>query len=119
MGHARSFITDAFLQRIRHSGSLAEAAQRLGAVPTAYEPLPKMSTWALVCEEVVDTEYSTDHYERVVAELLRRHISISELEEMRVFAWETAGWFNFEKMVWDWCSLDEEDIQKAIEWQVE
>jgi hypothetical protein len=36
---------------------------------------------------------------------------------MRVFAWQTAGWFNFEKMVWDWCSLDEKDILKAIEWQ--
>jgi hypothetical protein len=78
-----------------------------------------MSTWALVCEEVVDTEYSPDHYERIAAELLRRHISITELEEMRVFAWETAGWFNFDKMVWDWCSLDEEDIQKAIKWQAE
>jgi hypothetical protein len=53
-----------------------------------------------------------------VAELFRRHISLSDLEEMRVFAWETAGWLNFEKMVWDWCHLDEEDIKQAIEWQV-
>ena len=78
-----------------------------------------MSTWALVCEEVVDTEYAQEHYEGVVAELLRRGISLPELEEMRVFAWETAGWFNFEKMVWDWCSLDEQDIQKAIQWQLD
>jgi hypothetical protein len=97
LAHARSIITEAFLKRIRHSGSLAEPAQRIGAAPNLYEPLPKMSTWALVCEEVVDTEYSPGHYERVVAELLRHHISITELEEMRVFAWESAGRLNFEK----------------------
>jgi hypothetical protein len=55
----------------------------------------------------------------VVAELLRRGITLGELDEMRLFAWETAGWLNFEKMVWDWCSVDEEDIQTALRWQVE
>jgi hypothetical protein len=38
---------------------------------------------------------------------------------MRVFAWGTAGWFNFEKMVWDWCGLDEQDLRTAIQWQVD
>jgi len=77
-----------------------------------------MSTWALVCEEVVDTEYRPEHYERVVAELFRRGITPDLLEQMRVFAWETAGWLNFEKMLWDWCSLDDGDIQRAIDWQL-
>jgi hypothetical protein len=35
---------------------------------------------------------------------------------MRRFAWHTAGWLNFPMMVWDWCSLDERDIERAIEW---
>jgi hypothetical protein len=35
---------------------------------------------------------------------------------MRKFAWQTVGWFNFPMMVWDWVSLDESDIFKAIEW---
>ena len=39
-----------------------------------------------------------------------------ELREMRVFAWKTAGWLNFEMMVWDWVSLDENDILLAILW---
>jgi hypothetical protein len=76
-----------------------------------------MTTWALVCEEVVDTEYSPQHYERVAAELFRRGVSRETLEEMRMFAWETAGWINFEKLLWDWCSLDERDIPMAIDWQ--
>lgn len=111
---SRAVITPEFLRHVRHEGQLARAAARLRG---AYEPLAKMSTWGLVCEEIVDTEYEPPHYERVVAELFRRGITPAELEEMRVFAWETAGWLNFEKMAWDWCSLDERDIQYAIEWQ--
>lgn len=112
-----TFITDAFLGRIRSRGALALAALRLRSTDS-HEPLPNMSTWALVCEEMVDTEYSSEHYERVLAELYRRNLSPAEIEEMRLFAWRTAGWLNFEKMVWDWCGLDEADISRAIEWQV-
>ena len=28
-----------------------------------------------------------------------------------------AGWLNDEKMLWDWCSLTEDDIYRAIDWQ--
>jgi hypothetical protein len=35
---------------------------------------------------------------------------------MRAFAWHTAGWLNFAMMLWDWTSLDESDIERAIEW---
>jgi hypothetical protein len=112
-----TLITDAFLDRVRSEGALALAALRLRSVES-YEPLPKMSIWSLVCEEMVDTEYSAEHYERVLAELLRRNLGSAEIEEMRIFAWRTAGWLNFDKMVWDWCSLDEADILRAIEWQV-
>lgn len=96
---------------------MATAADRLASSGTHHEPLPDMSTWSLVCEEIVDTRYDQAYYERVVAELVRRGISRVELDEMRVFAWETAGWLNYEKMLWDWCSLDEEDIRRAIDWQ--
>ena len=113
-----TFITDSFLAQIRSDGALALAASRLRPVET-YEPLSKMSTWALVCEEMVDTEYAAEHYERVMAELLRRNLGAAEIEEMRLFAWRTAGWLNFDKMVWDWCSLDETDILRAIDWLVE
>jgi hypothetical protein len=119
LARTRTFITDAFLQRIRQHGALAEAAQRLATSTMQHEPLPKMSTWALVCEEVVDTEYDAGYYERVAAEILRRGVSRAELEEMRVFAWETAGWLNFEKVLWEWCGLDEEDVRRAIALQFE
>jgi hypothetical protein len=117
MSRSRVFITPGFLNRIRRDGQLARASERVRHVG-GYERLAEMSTWALVCEEVVDTEYDSSYYERVVAELSRRGIVAAELEEMRLFAWETAGWMNFEKMVWDWAGLDERDIFYAIDWQL-
>lgn len=115
---ARQFITEEFMKRVAEEGALAEACNRLTANPrNDLEPLPHMSTWALICEEIVDTEYEKEHYERVICELQRRNFTNDQIREMRVFAWQTAGWLNFEKMVWDWCSLDEKDILKAIEWQ--
>ncbi|WP_428303778.1 hypothetical protein [Lacipirellula sp.] len=114
----RQFITQAFMKRIGRDGALAEAASRLAPVGS-YAPLPKFSTWELVCEEVVDTEYSSEYYERVLAELYRRGLAPKEVTAMRMFAWETAGWLNFERMLWDWCSLNEADIELAIVWQLE
>jgi hypothetical protein len=114
----RQFITRALMKRIGATGSLAEAAGRLAAIES-YEPLPRFTTWKLVCEEIVDTEYSPAYYEQVLAELYRRGLTPKEVTSMRLFAWETAGWLNFEMMLWDWCSLDETDIERAIDWQLE
>lgn len=75
------------------------------------------STWSIVCEEVLDTQFPCVRFERAHAELRRRGISDAELVEMRRFAWLTAGWLNYEMMLWDWCQLDENDICRAIEWQ--
>lgn len=77
----------------------------------------KMSTWAIVCEEMLDTQYPRIYFERAREELHRRSITDNEIVEMRRFAWLTAGWLNFEMMVWDWCTLDEQDIYLAIKWQ--
>ena len=114
----RQFITRGFMKRIGASGALAEAAGRMAAIE-CYEPLPRFTTWELVCEEIVDTEYSPAYYEQVLAELYRRGLTPEKVTAMRLFAWETAGWLNFEMMLWDWCSLDETDIARAIHWQLE
>jgi len=119
MPRSRTTITPAFFQRIRRDGALAQALLRLAAAQEPREPLPHMTTWQLVCEEVVDTEHPPEHYERVAAELLRRGLSPTELDDLRVFAWETAGWLNYEQMAWDWCSLGEGDIRRVITAQFE
>ncbi len=78
--------------------------------------LSKLSNWEIVCQEILDTEHSHVYYQRCYDELRKRDKSKQEIFEMRKFAWQTAGWFNFPMMVWDWTSLDESDILKAIEW---
>ena len=75
----------------------------------------KSSNWGIVCQEILDTELSHVYYQRCLDELRRRGKSEQEIFEMRRFAWQTAGWFNFPMMVWDWTSLDESDILRAIE----
>ena len=77
----------------------------------------KMSTWAIVCEEMVDTQRPRIYFGQARDELRRRGIDDVEYMAMRRFAWLTAGWLNFEMMLWDWCGLDEQDIYRAIDWQ--
>ena len=78
--------------------------------------LSKLSNWELVCEEIVDTTYSHVYYQKCYEELRKRGKSEQEIFEMRKFAWQVVGWFNFPMMVWDWASLDESDVFRAIKW---
>ena len=72
----------------------------------------------LVCEEILDTEHDADSYDDILAELARRGFDDDQIDRMRGFAWETAGWLNYDKMLWEWCSLDEGDIRMALEFQL-
>ena len=93
-------------------GMSPEEIERAGKVSFA-----KFSTWTIICEEMLDTQFARGYFETAREELHRRGITDAEILEMRRFAWLTAGWLNFECMVWDWCNLDERDIYLAIEWQ--
>lgn len=75
----------------------------------------KLSNWEIVCQEILDTEHSHIYYQKCYEELRRRGKSEQEIFEMRRFAWLTVGWFNFPMMLWDWVSLDDSDILRAIE----
>ena len=119
MNKPRVFITEQFIANIRAEGKLAKALKRLSPDLAKYNPLPLLSTWSIVCEEILDTEQEPVFYERFAAELKRRDLNDEEIDNMRVFAWRTAGWLNYEKMVWEWGKLDEKDIRKALYWQVE
>lgn len=77
----------------------------------------KFSTWSIVCEEVLDTTFPCSYFAAARCELQRRGITDDEYENMRRLAWLTAGWLNYEKMLWDWHHLDEHDVKRAIEWQ--
>jgi hypothetical protein len=114
-------ITPEFIDRIIRSGPLTQARIRAHdgtARPRNTAQWDKFSSWALVCEEVLDTEHSAHWYDDIVAELRRRGFGFEQIDRMRRFAWETAGWLNYDQMLWDWCSLDEKDIEMALDWQL-
>ena len=93
-------------------GLTPESIEREGKVTFA-----EFNTWTIICEEVLDTQFARVYFERAREELHRRGITDAEINEMRRFAWLTAGWLNFERQQWEWCNLDEGDIYRAIEWQ--
>lgn len=108
------------IQADRHVSELPGSDEGLSAEDLAREggtSFSQFSTWAIVCEEVLDTQFSRAYFERAREEFHRRGIADDELTEMRRFAWLTAGWLNFDQGLWDWCHLDEKDIRRAIEMQ--
>jgi hypothetical protein len=79
----------------------------------------KWTLWELICLDAIDTEHSHIYYTKAYLEALSRGLSASEYKRARKFMWLTAGWLNFELMMWDWVHLDENDIIKAINLQHE
>ncbi|WP_395738197.1 hypothetical protein [Prosthecobacter sp.] len=115
-------VTPEFIEGIIRSESftLAQARARAGtACPKNQAHWEKFSTWTLICEEVLDTEHDADWYDDVLAELTRRGFSHEQINRMRIFAWQTAGWLNFDMMLWEWVSMDEKHIRRALDWQLE
>ncbi|NQY68263.1 MAG: hypothetical protein HRT72_11160 [Flavobacteriales bacterium] len=114
MKYTPSFITTNFLLGIKSDGRLLEAMTNIKTLSndelTQLPRLPKMGTWELVLEEVIDTDHDIEYYYRFINELHERNISDNTINEMRLVAWETAGWYNFEMMAWDWCSLNTDDM---------
>ncbi len=114
-------ITPEFIDRIIGKGDLTQAWQRLQqgqANPRNQAMWDRFSSWSLICEEIVDTEYPAEWHDDILAELIRRGFSFDQINEMRRFAWRTAGWLNYDKMVWDWVGLNEDDIKRALDWQL-
>jgi hypothetical protein len=87
-----------------------EALERDGHIT-----LSSLSNWELICQEILDTEFSHLYYQKCYDELRQRGKSEQEIFEMRRLAWYTAGWLNYVMMAWDWVHIDESDILRATE----
>lgn len=117
------FLTPSFLSAIKAQGRLLEALDRLPSLSdaelAALPRLAEISSWECVLEEVLDTDHDPPYYDRFVHELLCRGYRRDDILEMRMIAWETAGWLNYEMMLWDWCSLTEEDMSLGLKHRFE
>jgi len=110
------------LDHILAQGRLTEARERfqLGqADPDKTAKYTHRPTWQLVCEEVLDTDFDPPVYDAIYAELVRRGYDHEAIDDLRRLAWETAGWMNYDLMLWDWVQLDESDMRAALDLQRE
>ncbi|MGJ8674102.1 hypothetical protein [Rubritalea sp.] len=114
-------VTRFFIWRIIRNGRLTEARRRFEAGTSNAKAwdMTKSSCWSLICEEVIDTDHNPEVYDAVYSELIRRRFSAKEIDDMRRLAWRSAGWLNYDMMLWDWCNLDEKDIRTALELKYE
>ena len=113
-------VTRRFINGIIRDGRLTEARLRYerGTAEPARWVFESATCWNIVCEEVIDTDHDPGGYDAVFAELIRRGFTLEEIDEMRRIAWRTAGWLNYDLMLWDWVSLDEGDMREALELQL-
>ncbi len=113
------FISSAFLRRVKKKGRLLDALDSIESMSaetrSALTTLPERSAWECVLEEVIDADHEPEYYLQFVNELLNRGYEPSDIRQMRMIVWETAGWFNFEMMAWDWCNLDRDDMLIGLE----
>ncbi|HLW65224.1 MAG TPA: hypothetical protein VKS79_07895 [Gemmataceae bacterium] len=114
-------ITPEFIETVIRSGKLGRARDRVQngtARPSPKATPGAFSAWSLVCEEILDTEHDDDWYDTIWTELTRRGFTTKQIESMRRFAWRHAGWLNYDRMLWEWVNLDENDIKIALELQL-
>ncbi|MEO0795376.1 MAG: hypothetical protein AAFX93_09450 [Verrucomicrobiota bacterium] len=113
------FLTKSFLKDVQSSGRLLDGLawfdSRSPQQQASIEPLPNLDSWECILEEVLDTDHEPPYYGRHIKELLARGYQREDIQEMRMIAWETAGWYNFEMMAWDWCHLSESDMLIGLE----
>lgn len=110
------------IDHILAQGRLTEARERfrLGqADPDKTAKYSHRPTWQLVCEEVLDTDFDPPVYDAIYAELLRRGYDDRTIDDLRRLAWETAGWMNYDLMLWEWTVLEESDMKTALDLQRE
>jgi hypothetical protein len=74
--------------------------------------------WQLVCEDLLDTENDPRFVRMCYDELRRRGLAHKTIQEMHFFAWLTVGWLNYEKALWEWVALGQEDVETAISLQL-
>lgn len=114
-------VTATLIEKIIQSGPLTLARNRVRSETTLPDRRPQwaaVSAWCLICDEVLDTEHGPDWYDGIIAELDHRGFGDEQVDAMRRFAWQTAGWLNYDKMLWEWVDLNESDIRMALDWQL-
>lgn len=111
------FTNRIFINSIIRDGRFTEARQRIqkGTASPKSHNFDEQSCWSLICEEILDTDHESEVYDAIYIELMNRGFSHEQIDSMRKLAWRTAGWLNYDCMLWEWSHLDEKDMRKAVD----
>ncbi|WP_159023575.1 hypothetical protein [Formosa sp. L2A11] len=70
--------------------------------------------WDWILEPFLDTEFSPEDEEKIVEKLSEKGIHKEELEAIRKEVKSQMLRYNFDTMLWDWCSLGLVDVLSAM-----
>ncbi|MDT0557382.1 hypothetical protein RM697_01900 [Ichthyenterobacterium sp. W332] len=70
--------------------------------------------WDWILEPYLDTEFTKDNEQRVLKHLHENGITSLEIDQLRTEVGEQMYKYNFDTMLWDWCSLGLSDVLSAM-----
>ena len=76
--------------------------------------IPYSWNWDLLLEPYLDTEFTKENEQRVLERLLENGFTANEIDAIRAEVEKQMYAYNFDTMLWDWCSLSLSDVLSAM-----
>ena len=76
--------------------------------------IPYSWNWDLLLEPYLDTEFTKENEQRVLERLLENGFTANEIDAIRAEVKKQMYAYNFDTMLWDWCSLSLSDVLSAM-----
>lgn len=76
--------------------------------------IPYSWNWDLLLEPYLDTEFTKENEQRVLERLLENGFTATEIDAIRAEVKKQMYAYNFDTMLWDWCSLSLSDVLSAM-----
>ena len=70
--------------------------------------------WDWILEPYLDTEFTQENEQRVLERLIESEIKKQEVDQIRDKVGKQMFKYNFDTMLWDWCSLGLTDVLSAM-----
>ncbi len=76
--------------------------------------IPQNWNWDWILEPYLDTEFTKENEQRALERLLENGFTANEVDTIRAEVKNQMYAYNFDTMLWDWCSLGLSDVLSAM-----
>ena len=76
--------------------------------------IPHSWNWDWLLEPYLDTEFTKENEDRCLAQLIKNGFAKEEVDAIRKEVEKQMYAYNFDTMLWDWCSLSLSDVLSAM-----